>query len=90
MSGYTGNPQPKLNIAGNADFCGIIWTIGEVKVEGTGDVLGAIFIDGSPLGDTPFTGNADLAFDLPCVAGAISSFGGTGTPSLYAWKEYTP
>ena len=33
-TGYTGGPIPSLQMQGNLPFCGIIWTIGEMKIAG--------------------------------------------------------
>ncbi len=88
-SGYTGVPTPGLDIGGGFDFCGIIWIIGGAKIAGNPDIKGAIFIDESPPSNTIFSGDSDAIFDISCVSGAISSFGGTGPPKYYDWHEYS-
>ena len=87
-TGYTGGPVPKVDVTGNNGFCGILWIIGRAKFTGTSTIKGAVFVDQSPPGDTPVTGNPDIIFDPVCAKSAMDSFGGTGAPGLIDWKEY--
>jgi len=83
-------PTPKLNFQGvTGTFCGIVWIVGKVKITGNATILGAVFVDEDPPSDTTVSGTPDVIFNQACVDGAINSFGGTGTPGISFWKEYS-
>jgi hypothetical protein len=89
-TGVNVNKQPvTLTFAGGAEFCGIVWIIGEGKFVGTANVKGAIFVDGQPIEDTKVSGTNDIIFHPPCIQNALSSLGSTydDTPGLISWKE---
>ncbi|MBN1869049.1 MAG: hypothetical protein JW847_00515 [Candidatus Omnitrophica bacterium] len=87
-TGYTGVPTAQLQIQGTLPFCGIIWLVGEMKLEGNPVINGTIFVDGNPLGDMAFGGTSAVNFSPLCIEGALPASITTGAPALIAWKEY--
>lgn len=89
-TGYVSGQSPKLDFAGmTGSFCGIVWIIGKVQITGNATINGAVFVDEDPPSNTKVTGTPDVIYSQTCIEGAIAELGGTGSPSFYAWNEYT-
>jgi hypothetical protein len=88
-TGVTSNNTPTINIDGNSAFRGIIWIVGEARINGTTDISGTVFVDGSTSETTRVTGDATILFDASAIDEALHNLGGLnlGAPAIISWKE---
>jgi hypothetical protein len=93
-SGVTSNADPNISINGNSAFQGIIWIIGQAKLNGTTDINGAVFVECGSTVETKLTGDATLIYDANAIGDAIDAVGGAlgsgsevGVPHLISYKE---
>jgi hypothetical protein len=89
MTGVTSNSTPTINITGNSAFRGIIWVVGEARINGTTDINGTVFVQGDSSDETRVLGDATFNFDASAIDDALHNLGtlNLGEPTIVSWKE---